>query len=103
MRYLLGFLAILWAQITIQSADLPSPNSAYPVGQARPNPSIDFATTGANHTWNFSTLQADTHFTSEWKGIGSVPQYSFSCGNWQFWQSLLLKIADSPPRSARYF
>jgi hypothetical protein len=97
MRYLLGFLAILWAQITIQSADLPSPNSTYPVGQARPNPSIDFATTGANHTWNFSTLRADTHFTSEWKGIGSVPQYSFSCGNWQFWQSLLLKIADSAP------
>ncbi len=97
MRCALCLIATLWAQITIQSSDLPSPGSNYPVGQARPAPGIDFSATGANYTWNFSTLRADTHFVAEWKGIGSVPQYSFSCGNWQVWQSLLLKVADSIP------
>ena len=97
MRHALCLMAILWAQITIQSSDLPSPNSRYSVGQARPARGVDFAATGANYTWNFSNLRADTNFIVEWKGIGSVPQYSFSCGNWQSWQSLLLKVADSIP------
>ncbi len=97
MRHALCLIATLWAQITIQSSDLPAPNSSYPVGQAHPAPGVDFGATGTNYTWDFSTLRADTHFTAEWKGIGSVPQYVFSCGNWQFWQSLLLKVADSIP------
>lgn len=97
MHYALCLIATFWAQITIQSSDLPSPGSNYPVGQAQPAPGIDFSATGTNYTWNFSTLRADTHFVAEWKSIGSVPQYSFSCGNWQVWQSILLKVADSIP------
>ncbi len=97
MRWVIAFFACLWGQITIQSSDLPSPGSIYPFGQARPNSALDYAATGAGYTWNFSGLRADTHLLSEWKSISSVPQYSFSCGNWQAWQSLLLKIADSIP------
>ena len=97
MRWVIAFFACLWGQITIQSSDLPSPGSTYSFGQARPNPALDYAATGAGYTWNFSGLRADTHLLSEWKSISSAPQYSFSCGNWQVWQSLLLKIADSIP------
>ncbi len=95
MRWVVTFLAFLWGQITIQNSDLPSPGSTYSFGQARPNPSLDYADTGVGYTWDFSGLRADTHLLSEWKSISSVPQYGFSCGNWQVWQSLLLKIADS--------
>ncbi len=97
MRWVVTFLAFLWGQITIQSSDLPSPGSTYSFGQARPNPALDYAATGAGFTWDFSGLRADTHLLSDWKSISSVPQYAFSCGNWQAWQSLLLKIADSIP------
>ena len=97
MRWGIASLAFLWGQITIQNTDLPSPGTTYSFGQARPNPALDFATTGAGYTWDFSELRADTHLFSEWKSINSVPSYAFSCGNWQFWQSLLLKIADSIP------
>jgi len=99
MRLAFLMTGLLWAQITIEDADLPSPGRNYEVGSTRPTNSFNFDATGTNFTWNFSMLRADTHLVSEWKGVGSVPQYSFSCGNWQFWQSILLKVADSVPNS----
>ncbi len=94
MRFCL-IVGLLWAQVTITESDLPAPGSFYSLGQARPTPSTDYTLTGAGYTWDFSGLRADTHLISEFKRISDVPQYSFSCGNWQFWQSILLKIADS--------
>lgn len=85
-----------WAQIQIQSSDLPAPSSSYTVSQSRPQPGWDFTATGANFSWDFSTLPVDTQLTIEWKSPLQVPQYFFSCGNASL-QALLLKVADSFP------
>jgi len=90
------FLAIVWAQIQISASDLPAPGSSYTVSQSRPQPGTDFLSTGANFTWDFSQLSADTQLTVEWKSPLQVPQYVLSCGNASF-QALFLKIADSIP------
>lgn len=44
------------AQITIQSADLPSANDTFRVSTATPTPGLDLVTTGANAVWDFSQL-----------------------------------------------
>jgi len=90
-----GF-TFVWAQIQIQSADLPAAGTEYIFSQSRPRPGLDFLTTGPNHTWDFSQLTADTQLIVQWKNPLQVPQYLFSCGNASF-QALLLKIAESLP------
>lgn len=93
---LLG-LGLVWAQIQIESSDLPAPGRSYRISQSRPQPGgPDFAATGAGYTWDFSQLVADTQLTTEWKSPLQVPQYVFNCGNASF-QALLLKVADSFP------
>lgn len=54
----LAFLlpAIAEAQITIQSADLPSAGDTFRVSTAAPTAGIDLTTTGANAVWDFSQL-----------------------------------------------
>lgn len=100
MRLGLVLVSFLWAQVTITSDDLPAPGNRYTVGQSRPDFSADYTLTGASYVWDFSNLRADTHMVVDFKRISDIPQYSFSCGNWQFWQSILLKVADSIPNPA---
>lgn len=98
LRRTLPFLFGLasWAQIQITSSDLPAPATSYTVSQSRPRPGLDFITTGAGYTWDFSQLTADTQLTVEWKSPAQVPQYVLSCGNASL-QALFLKVADSIP------
>ncbi len=97
MRCLLPvLLGLAWAQSQIQESDLPSAGSEYLVSQSRPRAGLDFLATGANYTWDFSQLSADTQFIVQWKSPFQVPQYGFSCGNASL-QALLLKLADSLP------
>ncbi|MCX7607411.1 MAG: T9SS type A sorting domain-containing protein [Bacteroidia bacterium] len=97
MRHAIPFLlggCFLWAQIQLQSSDLPQASTQYTVSQSLPRPGIDFTLTGADYEWRFGQLSSDTQLTVDWKAPWQVLQYSFSCGNASF-QALLLKIADS--------
>lgn len=95
-RMLWLFLPLVWAQIQIQSGDLPTAGTDYTLSQSRPRPGLDFLATGANYTWDFSSLSADTQLVVQWKSPIQVPQYILSCGNASL-QALLLKLADSLP------
>ncbi|MCS7296596.1 MAG: T9SS type A sorting domain-containing protein [Bacteroidia bacterium] len=86
----------LQAQIQITAGDLPSAGELFTVSQSRPQPNLNFLSTGANYTWDFSQLPADTQIAVEWKSPLQVPQYMISCGNANF-QALFLKVADSLP------
>ncbi len=66
--FIISLPALLHAQITINTADLPSAGSMYGVTNENASASVDFMSTGANHTWDFTSLTAastsiDTFFT----------------------------------------
>jgi hypothetical protein len=43
-------------QITIEQGDMPNVSDTLRISQALPTTGVDLQSTGANHTWNFSTL-----------------------------------------------
>ncbi len=64
-KFLLSLFAfaiptLLSAQITICTNDMPVAGHTYNMSQAATTGTIDFSTTGANHTWDFSSLTATT-------------------------------------------
>ena len=54
--FILSIPSLLIAQITINTADLPHAGSNYGFVNEDPGVTIDYSTTGANHTWDFTSL-----------------------------------------------
>lgn len=49
-----------YSQITITSADMPSPDDTVMVSISTQYATVDFTSTGANHVWDFSGLVSDS-------------------------------------------
>ncbi len=64
----LFFTICSWAQITINSSDLPQGGTTYILQESNPDPLQDYASTGAGFIWDFSDL-------------GSLSEISISIGN----------------------
>ncbi len=73
---LLTFLAliptILFSQITLTSADFATANDTVRISKATDN-SIDFSTTGANYTWDFSYLTFDSQLRRDYAPATGLP------------------------------
>lgn len=70
---LLTFLpAFLFAQITITSADFATADDTVRISKATDN-SIDYSTTGANYTWDFSNLTFDSQFRRDFTPTTGLP------------------------------
>jgi hypothetical protein len=69
------------AQITIESSDLPQPDVAYVLQESTPDPLADYASSGADHTWDFSQLDSNSEIPFMYSSIESAPtlaQFSFN-------------------------
>lgn len=80
----------LKAQITIQSSDMPSANDTIRYSAVQLATGVDFKTTGANKTWDFSQLKPASQGLYEYKNSSSTP-YILNFG----FSALGLKVADS--------
>lgn len=73
---LLAFLAliptILFSQITLTSADFADADDTVRISKATDN-SIDYSTTGANYTWDFSYLTFDSQFRRDYAPATGLP------------------------------
>jgi hypothetical protein len=63
----------LFSQITITNGDMPSVNDVFVVNTATPSLSIDPVPTGANFTWDFSSLTSATQNSDTFISILSIP------------------------------
>ena len=59
----------LEAQITLTVADFGTSGDTVRISQAPPG-NLDFTSTGTNHTWDYSTLVANSQYLKEFKPIG---------------------------------
>ncbi len=59
-------------QITIGQAEMPSPNDQVVRVRAATNPFLNYAATGAGHTWNFSSLSAMGSDTTKYRTVAST-------------------------------
>jgi hypothetical protein len=69
---------LLWygfsiSQITITSGDMPSVNDVFVVNTATPSLTIDPVPTGANYTWDFSSLTSASQHSDTFISILSIP------------------------------
>ncbi len=55
------------AQVTYTSAEFAGAGEEFTVSKASSFTGMNFATTGANHNWNYSTLSADSQSTAGWQ------------------------------------
>jgi PKD repeat protein len=55
------------AQVTYTSADFAGAGEEFTVSKASSFTGMNFATTGANQNWNYSTLSADSQSTAGWQ------------------------------------
>ena len=60
------------AQVTITDNEMPHTGDDLTRTRAYTNPFINYAATGAAHTWNFSNLQANTQATAEYQTVAST-------------------------------
>lgn len=67
------------AQITIQGADLPKANDTIRITSTNAS-SIDINATGANYTWNFSSLPSSGETLKEYKNALQTPYGLFFIG-----------------------
>lgn len=87
-----SFYSLLFAQITITSADMPVSGDTLRYCNANPNSgSYDFTLTSANHTWDFSNLNCTSQGVAAYKNASSTP-YSFYPA---FFGKYGTKIADT--------
>ncbi len=77
----LAISSLTQAQITINASDLPSPNDTVLVGISTQT-SLDFQTTGANYTWDFSSLTANSQRIDTFYNVSSASAlYQLSFNN----------------------
>ena len=73
---------ILYAQITITSADMPSVNDVYTYSYTNDAQGNDPALTGANYTWDYSALTYTTQSSDTFFAVTSTPlAYQFYFNN----------------------
>lgn len=80
MRYSAIFLTVLLltfagpvgAQITITSADLPAAGDTFRISTSTPVSGLDLTTTGANVTWDFSTLVSAGQTVDTFLSVGNT-------------------------------
>lgn len=78
------------AQITISSSEMPSANDTIRYSSVQQATGTDFKSTGANKSWNFSTLKASSQDIYQFKNSTSTPYiFNFGLG------AIGLKVADS--------
>lgn len=65
----LSFLVEISSQITISVADFANSGDTVRISQAA-GTGLDFASTGANYTWDFSALSATSQYLKEYNPIG---------------------------------
>lgn len=61
------------AQITITNNDMPSPGDTVRKSVSVITPGLDYTSSGANYTWDFSTLQPITQTVDTFVTVNSVP------------------------------
>jgi hypothetical protein len=69
------------AQITIESDDLPQTDVVYILQESTPDPLADYASAGADHTWDFSGLESNLEMPFMYSDISAAPalaQFSFN-------------------------
>lgn len=62
-----------FAQITITNADMPNVNDTFRLSTTANTQSLDPVLTGANYSWNFSTLVPDSQRVDTFFSVGSTP------------------------------
>jgi len=62
----------IFAQITIDQNDLPSPGDTIRVSNAVLDPSLDYATSGPNSIWDFSNIQWSTQEVDSFVNVNST-------------------------------
>jgi len=77
MRLLLPALFTLYsfissAQITLTNADFSDAGDTVRVSVALPDPTIDYVTTGANQTWDFSSLVAESQELLNYRDLSNA-------------------------------
>lgn len=77
-------------QITISSTNMPSAGDTIRYSTVQLAPGVDFKTTGANKTWDFTGLKASSQAVYEYKSSTTTP-YILNFG----FSAIGLKIADS--------
>ncbi|NUM51780.1 MAG: T9SS type A sorting domain-containing protein [Flavobacteriales bacterium] len=65
--------SVLSAQITITTSDMPLLNDTVRLSIQNGVQGFNPALTGANYTWNFSSLQADMQRVDEFQSVSSTP------------------------------
>ncbi|MCC6721118.1 MAG: PKD domain-containing protein [Bacteroidia bacterium] len=81
---------INFAQITISSSETPSANDTIRYSTVQMAQGVDFKTSGANKSWNFTSLNANSQDIYEFKNSTSTPYiFNFGLG------AIGLKMADS--------
>lgn len=76
----MGISSFGFSQISITSANLPAVNDTLRISKAVIDQTLDFQTTGANQTWDFSNLQFNGQKLNEYKpvsGTGMLIQIVF--------------------------
>ncbi|MFI5171560.1 MAG: T9SS type A sorting domain-containing protein [Chitinophagales bacterium] len=76
--YSLFLIAFAQSPIILTVDDIANVDQEFFVGTAGPLTEFDGSDTGPDHTWNFSTLTAVTHDTSQWVDVTDTdPLYFF--------------------------
>jgi hypothetical protein len=60
------------AQISISKSDMPANNTPYRFSTSSPRPDLDFSATGANHTWDFSSLRNASQYVDTFKAVTAI-------------------------------
>ena len=68
---------VLFAQISITDADFAEADESVIMSITTDN-SIDFVTTGVNHTWDFSNLTLETQRFRGFMGMSGVPTFVYA-------------------------
>ncbi len=83
---LLFFTQTISAQISINDTDMPNGGDTCLISISSQLTTIDFNTTGANQTWNFSNLEATYQRVDTFYNINSSSVlYQLSFNNWLFY------------------
>jgi hypothetical protein len=79
----LSLLSVIsFAQITITSSDMPSVNDTIRLSETFDIQSLDPVLTGANYSWNFTTLTPDAQRVDTFFSVSSTPlAYQFFFNN----------------------
>ena len=64
-----SFFGGIWSQITLSVADFANAGDTVRISQAD-GTGLDFSSTGANYTWDFSALSATSQYLKEYNPIG---------------------------------